>query len=199
MHANGQTTMPAVQCPRGGKYIGIDAIDPVAIIAGMDTQTLLAALDFARDRLLGSIQTIEKSGQDPARVLAWRPGPGRAHIGWQLLHCAATHHKHLYATLQGKPIPNEKLVSDFAGGSTPSDSNLPGLDSIKQTLASTFSEFRQYVANLDPGDLASRRVGPPGRERLLGEWIILYTWHEAHHQGQIHLTWNLYRAAHGLT
>jgi hypothetical protein len=165
----------------------------------MDRQTLLSALDFARDRLLGSIQTIENSGQDPARVLVWRPGPGRAHIGWQLLHCAATHHKHLYATLQAKPIPNEKLVADFGAGSTPSDSNLPSPETIKQTLASTFTEFRQYVASLSPTDLSSRKVGPPGRERLLGEWILLYTWHEAHHQGQIHLTWNLYRAAHGLT
>jgi hypothetical protein len=29
------------------------------------------------------------------------------------------------------------------------------------------------------------------------EWIKVLTWHEAHHQGQAHLTLNLYRAAAG--
>src|SRR5262245_18276603 len=111
----------------------------------MDKQTLLAAMDFARCRLLGSIETIEKSVQDPDQVLRWRPGPGRAHIGWQLMHCAATHHRHLYATLQGMKIPDEKLVADFAGGSTPSDENVPSLSTIKSRLASTYSEFKAYI------------------------------------------------------
>lgn len=165
----------------------------------MDKQTLLEAIDFARARLLGSIETIEKSGQDPNKVLAWRPGPGRAHIAWQLMHCAATYHKNLYTTLLNQKPANEALVANFAYGSTPSDQNIPGLALIKDTLASTFAEYRSHLASLDPADFATRQVGPPGRQRTLGQWVMLYTWHEAHHQGQIHLTWNLYRAAHGLT
>jgi hypothetical protein len=31
-----------------------------------------------------------------------------------------------------------------------------------------------------------------------GESFLLLAWHEAHHQGQIHLTINLYKAAHGI-
>jgi hypothetical protein len=164
----------------------------------MDKQTLLAAMDFARGRLLASIEAIEKSGQDPAKVLAWRPAPGRAHIGWQLMHCAATHHRHLYATLQGKPIADEKLVTDFAGGSKPSDQNVPTLEGIKSRLASTFTEFKAYLAGVSASELSTRKVGPPDRQRPLEEWLMLYTWHEAHHQGQVHLTWNLYKAAHGI-
>jgi hypothetical protein len=164
----------------------------------MDKQTLLAAMDFARSRLLATIESIEKSGQDVDKVLRWRPGPSRAHIAWQLMHCAATHHKHLYATLQGVKIPDEKLVADFAGGSTPSDQNVPSLSMIKSRLASTYSEFKAYVADVSPADLSDRKVGPPDRRRTLEEMITLYTWHEAHHQGQIHLTWNLYIGAHGV-
>jgi hypothetical protein len=161
----------------------------------MDKQTLLAAMDFARQRVLASIDTIEKSGEDQKKVLSWRPGPGRAHIAWQLMHLAATHHRHLYATLQGARVPDEKLVSDFAGGSTPSDQNVPTLESIKNRLASTFSELKAYIADINPADLSTRKVGPPDRQRTLEEWLMLYTWHEAHHQGQVHLTWNLYKAA----
>ena len=42
----------------------------------MDRATLVASLDFSRTRLLGILDTIEKSGEDPQKVLAWRPGPG---------------------------------------------------------------------------------------------------------------------------
>ncbi len=44
----------------------------------MDRDTLIAMMDTVRQRLLGSLETIEKSGQNAAKVLAWRPGPGRA-------------------------------------------------------------------------------------------------------------------------
>ena len=163
----------------------------------MDINTLLVGLDFARARLLGTLETIEKSGHDVAKVLAWRPGPGRAHMGWQFLHCAATHHKHVYATLQGKPIPDEALARNYAGGSTPSDQDIPSVGVIKDKLASSYADFRAYIAALKPADL-TRIVGPAGRERSLGDMIVLYTWHEAHHQGQIHITWNMYKAAHGV-
>src|SRR5437016_3176471 len=68
----------------------------------MDTDTLIIALDFARTRLLTTLDTIEKSGQDAAKVLAWRPGPGRAHIGWQAMHCAATHDRYLNVGVKGR-------------------------------------------------------------------------------------------------
>jgi hypothetical protein len=29
-----------------------------------------------------------------------------------------------------------------------------------------------------------------------GEWFQVLAWHEAHHHGQAHLTYNLYRTAH---
>src|SRR5256885_10785784 len=108
----------------------------------MHTPTLLAAVDFSRARLLAILDTIEKSGQDPAKVPAWRPGPGRAHIGWQAMHCAATHDRYLNASLLGKPLADESLVTNFAGGSKPSDENVPTLPLIREKLETTFRPFR---------------------------------------------------------
>src|SRR5687768_10238224 len=97
----------------------------------MDPTTLVAGLDFARARLLAILDTIEKSGQDPAKVLAWRPGPGRAHIGWQAMHCAATHDKYLNAIIRGGKAVDEQMVSSYGGGSTPSDAGVPTLAAIR--------------------------------------------------------------------
>jgi uncharacterized damage-inducible protein DinB len=152
-------------------------------------------MDAVRQRLLGSLDVIERSGRDGGRVLAWRPGPGRAHIGWQAMHCAATHDKYLNVIVQGAASPADPaLVAAFGGGSTPSDENVPTLAAIRQTLESTYHPFRDYLAGLTAPDL-QREVGPPDRRRTIAEVAMLMAWHEAHHQGQIHLTWNLHAAA----
>ena len=160
----------------------------------MDRNTLLASFDFGRARLLGTLDTIEKSGQDLPRVLAWRPGPGRAHIGWQAMHCAATLDKYLNLQFKGQPPTDPALVANFASGSTPSDTNVPDLTTIRSTLQAHLAGFRDYILHLGPDDF-DRKL-PNGRG--VGESIVLLTWHEAHHQGQIHLTWNLYKQAHGV-
>jgi hypothetical protein len=161
----------------------------------MDPQTLVAALDFGRSRLLGILTTIEKSGQDPQKVLAWRPAPGRAHIGWQAMHCAATHDRYFNVHVRGGKPTDEALVANFGGGSTPSDTNVPDLATIRSALETHYANFRDYVTGVCAEELA--RKLPNGR--TVGESILLLTWHEAHHQGQIHLTWNLYKQAHGIS
>ena len=160
----------------------------------MDRDTLLAGIDFARGRLLNTLDQIEKGGADAAHALAWRPGPGRAHIGWQAMHCAATHDKYLNVAIRGGPPGDPALVATFGGGSTPADDRVPDLAAIRAALESNRAAFRDYVAGLGPDDFA--RKLPNGR--TVGESILLLTWHEAHHQGQIHLTWNLYKQAHGI-
>lgn len=164
----------------------------------MDKDTLIAAMEFSRGRLLGTLETIEKSGQDVGKVLAWRPGPGRAHIAWQAMHCATTHDRYLNAGLLQQAVKDEKLVADFAGGSKPSDTNVPTLEAIRQQLVKTYEPLKQFVAKQDAQSLDKQMNAPGGKQRSMAESIILLTWHEAHHQGQIHLTWNLYKAAHGI-
>ncbi|HET6247164.1 MAG TPA: DinB family protein [Tepidisphaeraceae bacterium] len=160
----------------------------------MDVTTLLAGMDFSRTRLLGILETIEKSGQDANKVLAWRPAPGRAHIAWQAMHCAATHDRYLNVGLLGKKPSDEALVAGYAGGSTPSDENIPDMAAIRSALEAQYRPFRDHVAGLTQADFD--RMMPSGR--TVGQSILLLTWHEAHHQGQIHLTWNMYKAAHGI-
>lgn len=162
----------------------------------MDIATLLATLEFSRARLLGILNTIEKSGHDVQTVLAWRPGPGRAHIGWQAMHCAATHDRYVNVRLKGGSAKDELLVTHFGGGSIPSDTNVPTLSDIRVALDTHYTAFKAYVTTLTPNDLKRTQEGPPGVHRSVAESIILLGWHEAHHQGQIHLTWNLYKVAH---
>jgi uncharacterized damage-inducible protein DinB len=164
----------------------------------MDKETLLAGLEFGRARLLGILDAIEKSGQDVAKVLAWRPGPGRAHIAWQAMHCAATHDRYLnVGLLQGSP-KDQDLVANFGGGSKPSDSNVPSLATIREKLIAAYEPLKKFTSEQTAQSLARQAAAPGGKVRSVAESITLLSWHEAHHQGQIHLTWNLYKAAHGV-
>lgn len=161
-----------------------------------DRHTLVQMLDFSRTRLLAILDTIEKSGQDVHKVLAWRPGPGRAHIAWQAMHCAATHDRYVNIRLKGAAAPADAALCDaFAGGSTPSDANVPPLADIRDKLATHLEAFKSYLAT---ADLERSIDFPGGVKRTVGESVLLLAWHESHHQGQIHLTWNLYKAAHGV-
>src|SRR5260221_12826923 len=83
------------------------------------TQTLLKTYEFNRNRTLDLLSTIEKMPNHQA-VLAWRPGPGRAHIGWQLMHLGIT--EEIFATERlapEKPAAFVELWPRFRGGSTP--------------------------------------------------------------------------------
>ncbi|MGD0389206.1 MAG: DinB family protein [Tepidisphaeraceae bacterium] len=164
----------------------------------MDSESLVFALEFSRTRLLATLDAIEKSGQDVAKVLAWRPGPGRAHIAWQAMHCAATHDRYLNAGILQGSVKDQELVTHFAGGSTPSDANVPTLAVIRQKLAATYNPLKKFASEQTPQSLLRQVPAPGGKTRTVAESIVLLTWHEAHHQGQIHLTWNLYKAAHGV-
>jgi hypothetical protein len=164
----------------------------------MDKDTLIGAMDFSRARLLAILETIEKSGQDMGKVLAWRPGPGRAHIAWQAMHCAATHDRYLNVGVMQGSVKDESLVANYAGGTTPSDSNIPTLAIIRQKLTAAYEPLKKFVSEQSPESLAKQISAPGGKTRSVGEAVVLLTWHEAHHQGQIHLTWNMYKAAHGV-
>ena len=165
---------------------------------GMDQDTLIAAMEFSYGRLLGTLKTVEQSGQDTAKVLAWRPGPGRAHIGWQAMHCAATVDRYVNVRLRSATPKDEPLVAHYCSGTNPSDENIPTLAEIRRKLAETHADLLGYVRSLKPSDLSQIMELPNNVRRSVAESIILLTWHEAHHQGQIHLTWNLYKQAHGL-
>lgn len=168
----------------------------------MDPKTLLMVMDFFRARLLGTLEAVEKKARElnvhmPA-ILSWRPGPGRAHIAWQAIHCAATHDKYLNVNILGKSAPADAdLVKNFGGGSIPSDEGVPDLAEIRAALDRTYAPLKAFVASVTPEEF-SRTIGPiGGLQRSVAEAIALLAWHEAHHHGQIHLTLNLFKASRG--
>ena len=97
------------------------------------TELLIKSLEFARARTLGLLDGIEKE-PDPQAILAWRPGPGRAHIGWQLMHFAVT--EEIFATERLAPEREphwKELWPRFRGGSTPDD-DVPTVAMIRDVL-----------------------------------------------------------------
>jgi uncharacterized damage-inducible protein DinB len=160
-------------------------------------QTFVASYKFYRVRTLGLLDAIEKL-PDAQATLAWRPSPGRAYIGWQLMHIAVT--EDLFATERLAPHKQGRFTElwpRFRGGSKPDD-RVPSLESIRQTLAAaradllvTLNEFTEDRLEEIPAALKERGL-------TIRDVLYLLGWHEAHHQGQAHLTLNLFKASHGL-
>jgi hypothetical protein len=150
-------------------------------------------LEFTRKKTLDTLEAIAKR-PDASAVLGWRPGPGRAHIGWQLMHIAATDDRHLGARMKLGDAAEPELVKRFAGGSTPDDKP-PTVDEIRRYLNERRAAMLAHLATLTEADLPKKpnEQAPWNYET----WFQVLSWHEAHHQGQAHLTFNLYKAAHG--
>src|SRR5437667_1054967 len=95
---------------------------------------MIESLDYNRSKTLAFIDGLAKTG-DVQKALAFRPGPGRAHLAWQLMHIAATDDRHVHVRMGaagGQPADAE-FVRRFAGGSTPDD-DIPSLDIIRRYL-----------------------------------------------------------------
>jgi len=157
----------------------------------MTIPDLLEVLDFSRQKTLATLDAIAKL-PDPAKALGWRPGPGRAHVAWQLMHIGATDDRHVHMRMTGGQPQEAENVRRFAGGSTPDD-NIPSLDEIRRYLTAQRKEVTSYLQKLDPGMIDKKPTEQaPWTHR---EWVKVLAWHEAHHQGQAHITLNLCKAA----
>jgi hypothetical protein len=150
-------------------------------------------LEFVRKKTLDFIDTVAKS-PDATAILAWRPGPWRAHIAWQLVHIGATDDRHLNVRIRGDEPKNADFVNRFAGGSTPDDKP-PSLDQIKSYLAERRTAMLELLESATDEQMARKPY--EASPYTLEEWFRVWIWHEAHHQGQAHLTLNLYKASHG--
>jgi hypothetical protein len=152
------------------------------------------AYAFYRKRTLDLLDRVEKE-PDPMRVLGWRPGPGRAHIGWQLMHIGIT--EELFAKERltpPKPGQWTELWPRFRGGSTPDD-DIPSpqlirevLTGARQNLLTTLKEFGDDRLGEIPEALKQRGL-------TVRDVLFIVGWHEAHHQGQAHITLNLYKGS----
>ncbi len=155
---------------------------------------MLDVMDFCRTRTLATLDEIAKLS-DPLAVLGWRPGAGRAHIGWQLTHIGIT--EELTATermLEVLPAFAD-MVPRFKFGSVPDD-NIPSVDLIREVLTESRQHVHGCFSRLSDSDLETIPNWYRERGWNIRRILQLLIWHEAHHQGQAHMTFNLWKANH---
>lgn len=157
--------------------------------------TFFPAYAFNRSRTLGLLDTIEKE-PNPAAILGWRPGPGRAHIAWQLMHIFIT--EEIFATERLNPAKvtmHNEFWARFRGGSTPDD-NIPTIAELRSVAQSTRERLLDTLNGY--GDDRLKEIPPSLAARGINVETVLHiiSWHEAHHHGQAHITLNLYKASH---
>jgi uncharacterized damage-inducible protein DinB len=150
-------------------------------------------LEFVRKKTSDFLDTIAKL-PDAQKALGWRPGPGRAHIAWQMMHVAATDDRHLNVRIRGGEANNADYVNRFAGGSTPDD-KVPTPEEIRRYLTDRRAAMLEMLAAATDEELSRKPY--EASPYTLEEWFRVWIWHEAHHQGQAHLTLNMYKAAQG--
>jgi hypothetical protein len=154
---------------------------------------LVESYKFNRDRTLATLAAIEKEA-DPRAVLAWRPAPGRAHIGWQLMHIGIT--EELFATERlapHKPGAFKDLWPRFRGGSAPDD-DVPTPDVIRRVLAESREHLLATVQEIKEDQLSVIPEAFKERGWTVRTALSVIAWHEPHHQGQAHITYNLCKA-----
>jgi hypothetical protein len=154
----------------------------------------IAFYQFNRVRTLATLERIEKEPQ-PQAALAWRPGPGRAHVAWQLMHIGIT--EELFAT--ERLVPGAKpawpdLVPRFRGGSTPDDET-PSPETVRRILTESREHLLATLGRFGDKNLGTVPEGLKERNLTLLDVLHILSWHEAHHQGQAHITLNLLKAS----
>ena len=108
------------------------------------------------------------------------------------MHLAATDDRHAHVRMTGGEPHQPEYVRRFGNGSVPDD-DIPALDEIRTYLTSQREAMLAHLRSLDESALDTK----PNEQAqwTYREWLKLLAWHEAHHQGQAHLTLNLYRAS----
>lgn len=157
-------------------------------------QRALEAYAFNRTRTLDLLDRVLKE-PNPQAVLGWRPGPGRAHIAWQLMHIGVT--EELFASERlapHKPGAFQELWPRFRGGSTPDD-DIPSADLIRRVLDESRAHLTATLSEIPDSRLEEVAITLRNNPFTFQRVFYLIGWHEGHHQGQAHITLNLYKAA----
>lgn len=159
-----------------------------ASAAGTRRTLVLEQIAFNRGATNKLLEEIEKTGRAD-QVLRWQAAPGRASIGWQLMHLAATEDAFAARVFGSGTLVSEQYSKQFRSGQVPS-AEVPSLKDLRAYLTGTrqaleLSLQKFAFLNLDQKPSADARFN---YQTALN--ILLY--HEAHHQGQARATFNLY-------
>jgi len=159
-------------------------------------ETLAKSWEFNRGRTVALLESIEKEA-DPLSVLGWQPGPDRAHIGWQLMHIGVTEEIFVTRLTSDKPGRFAELWPRFRGGSAP-DNDVPSPQQIREILTVTRAELLESLKGLRDDQLMEVPESLKERGWRVIDALHIIGWHEGHHQGQAHITYNLNKASRGL-
>jgi uncharacterized damage-inducible protein DinB len=160
-------------------------------------QILTSGYSFNRSKTLELLAKVEQLPHQQ-EALGWRPGPGRAHIAWQIMHVAIT--EEIFATerlASDRKRDFEDLWARYRSGSTPDDT-VPTIAAIREVLEKSRQHMMETLLSLKDDQLDQIPPAMAARGFTLETILQLIGFHEAHHQGQAHITLNLYKAAHGI-
>lgn len=153
-------------------------------------------LEFSRGRVNTLLDEVEQLDDSTDEILKWRPGDGRAHIGWQIMHIAVTEELLSLERLSDRSADalHSQIWDDFKGGSTPAD-NAPDINSIRTVLNDGRKALFETLDTFDVSDLDTFTWTHPRLEVdiSLRRTLQIIAYHEPHHHGQAHITLNLYK------
>ncbi len=149
--------------------------------------------ELNRSQTAKLIEKIEKSRQAD-KALGWIPPTKRVCAGWQLLHIAASEDNLANNLLEKKDLVSSELyeLSRAKDKLELCRSGLPPLARIKTYLADSRKNLLETIARLDFQKLDEKPTPEAFGTRY--ELLNIFIWHEGHHQGQAHFTFNMYSA-----
>tara|TARA_R110002095_G_scaffold155309_1_gene134883 strand:- start:3244 stop:3732 length:489 start_codon:yes stop_codon:yes gene_type:complete len=159
----------------------------------IDLGTIGQLQELNRKMTLKLLDEIEQSS-DPLAALAYRPGPQRAHIAWQIMHIAITEEKFATQLLRNNSSELTDLFPLYQKGSIAGD-HIPSVEEIKTVLAQSRNNLRETISKITKEELEQIPEGLQERGWTNSVALQIVCWHEAHHQGQAHLLMNSWKAA----
>lgn len=143
-------------------------------------------IEANRAKTIATLERAEELG-----ALAWRPGEGRAHCGWQFMHIAATEEIFALQRFHNRELQTPEIADAYKHGSTPTDT-VPPIEEIRDYLTASRVILVEAVQELDVDklDLVPKTLKERGWSYK--QALNLVAWHEGHHQGQAHITLNLF-------
>lgn len=151
---------------------------------------------YIRSRLIGFIKEIAATSYSE-EALHWSMpfGKGRAHIAWQVMHCAATYDRYLNFRILNQEPKNPDLVKAYGNGSVPNPKQIVKPEEMLSALELTTKPYYSYFENLPLENLDLKPHDAVDKTHR--EILHLLNWHEASHHGQAQITWNAFRAFRG--
>lgn len=150
------------------------------------TEFLISQIELNRKKTLAVLDRAAEAG-----ALDWRPGEGRAHCAWQVMHIGATEESFAGERLTTDGLQNAPTVDAYRHGSTPQD-DVPPLDEIRTYMTESRARLVETIRSLDESKLDEVPEQMQSRGWSYRDALQLISWHEGHHQGQAHITMNLF-------